>query len=110
MPSTSTILAAVLVAAVSFLNTVQAQTTAPGTFSDAKVRTQKCSKGCVAGLMVMAGIVAVFFSAVMCFAVWPAAELTSRQEKRAAARKRIRERKEAEDEARAKNEALKDNE
>lgn len=70
------------------------------------VNSQTCSKGCVAGLLVMAGVVAIFFGALMCFIFWPAAELTSRQEKRAAARKRIRERKEAEEEARAKNEAL----
>jgi hypothetical protein len=108
MPSISALIAAVFVAAVSFINTVEAQ--GPGNFTDAKVRTQKCSKGCVAGLLVMAGVVAVFFSGIMCFAIWPAAELTSRQEKRAAARKRIRERKEAEEEARAKNEALKDDE
>ncbi|KPA78590.1 hypothetical protein ABB37_06190 [Leptomonas pyrrhocoris] len=108
MPSINTLIAAFLVAAVSFVNVVEAQ--APGTFTDENVRHQKCSKGCVAGLLVMAGVAAVFFSGVMCFAIWPAAELTSRQEKRAAARKRIQERKEAEEEARAKNEALKDDE
>lgn len=110
MPSLSTFTAAVLVVAVSFVNMVEAQVVAPGSFTDARMRDQKCSKGCVAGLLVMAGIIGVFFSGVMCFILWPAAELTSRQEKRAAARKRIRERKEAEEEANAKNEALKDDE
>lgn len=110
MPSTSTIVAVAFVAAVTLANLAAAATGIPGSFTDANVREQKCSKGCVSGLLVMAGVVAVFFSGIMCFAIWPAAELTSRQELRAAARKRIRERKEAEDEARAKNEALKDNE
>ncbi|KPI89955.1 hypothetical protein ABL78_0923 [Leptomonas seymouri] len=108
MSSIGTLIAASLVAAVSVASTVQAQV--PGTFTDDAVRHQKCSKGCVAGLLVMAGVVAIIFSGIMCFAVWPAAELKSRQEKRAAARKRIHERDEEKEAARAKNEALKDDE
>ncbi|KAK7196777.1 hypothetical protein NESM_000617700 [Novymonas esmeraldas] len=104
MSASSTVMASVaVVVAVAFASTAAA---VPGTLTAAAVNSQTCSKGCVAGLLVLAGIVAVFGASLMCFIFWPALELTTRQEKRAAARKRIRERKEAEEEARAKNEAL----
>ncbi|KAG5481393.1 hypothetical protein LSCM4_07105 [Leishmania orientalis] len=102
MSAISTLIAAVASAAASFASPASA---APGDLTQ-NVDNQACSKGCVAGLLVMAGILSVIFASLMCFIFWPAAELKSRQEKRAAALKRIRDRKYAEEEARAKNEVL----
>ncbi|KAG5481071.1 hypothetical protein LSCM1_06749 [Leishmania martiniquensis] len=102
MSAISALLAAVTVAAASYVSPASA---APGDLTE-NVDNQMCSKGCVAGLLVMAGIVTVISASLMCYIFWPGAELKSRQQKRAAALKRIRERKCAAEEARAKNEVL----
>lgn len=102
MSAIKTLIAAVALAAMFFVSPAAA---APGDLVE-NVNNQTCSKGCVAGLLVMAAIITVVFASLMCFIFWPAAELTSRQEGRALARKRIRDRRVAEDEARAKNEVL----
>ncbi|SYZ64734.1 hypothetical_protein (plasmid) [Leishmania braziliensis MHOM/BR/75/M2904] len=95
----SPLIALVALAAASFARPAVA---APGDLTQ-NVNNQTCSKGCVAGLLVMAAIISVISSSLMCFIFWPAAELKSRQAARAAARKRIRMRKIADEEARAKN-------
>ncbi|CAC9480968.1 hypothetical protein LDHU3_18.1290:CDS1 [Leishmania donovani] len=102
MSAIRTLIAAVALAAIFFVSPAAA---APGDLVE-NVNNQTCSKGCVAGLLVMAAIISVVFASLMCFIFWPAAELTSRQEGRAIARKRIRDRRVAEEESRAKNEVL----
>ncbi|CAD2222297.1 hypothetical protein AGDE_16119 [Angomonas deanei] len=93
---------ALIVALLAAVTVVRAS---PGVFDQEKYSQQKCSAGCVAGLMLMAFGVTFIAATLMCCITWPSPETVDRQKKRAAAKKALRERKEAEEEERLKAEA-----
>lgn len=69
---------------------------------------QTCSVGCVSGLLVLAAVVAIICTGLVCFLFWPGCELISRQERRVGARKRIKERDAAREEKRQEEEEFQD--